>query len=195
MEKFEDFYPILSTDQPVYVDDVPIYPITLDDIGYIGYAEFLKCIRMVCMDEKDIINMIGGDVERIDVYNYYLKCAKADPKLMSLMLAVLSLATQCELRFSDENDSFIGNTFTITKEKFEDIQYFLRVRNRIADLSGKMLSYKFGKRTYEEMTADFLGIVDDYCKKTGKPKEEVMEYDLFRFHQAYGKMLTKRKGA
>ena len=44
------------TGKTVYIDGVPIRPITIEDIAEIGYTNYLTMLNFICSDINDFIN-------------------------------------------------------------------------------------------------------------------------------------------
>lgn len=106
----------LCAKDPIFVDGVPIYPISIKEISRIGYTKYNTDIRFMSLNESDIGALLGRDISDIGSFNYLVGNAIHDKETMQMMLFWLSKITHSKITFSGKRLSFVGDGFEITKD-------------------------------------------------------------------------------
>ena len=112
----------LCAKDPIFVDGVPIYPISIKEISRIGYTKYNTDIRFLSLNESDIGALLGRDISGVGSFNYLVGNAIHDKETMQMMLFWFSKITHSNVSFSGKRLSFVGDGFEITKDNFDEIQ-------------------------------------------------------------------------
>lgn len=206
--ELEDIGLQLCSKEPIYVGKVPIYPISLQTIARIGYKKYSAEIRFLCATPIDVQAMTGEDISEIGVYRYLVQNAIKDPKVMEIMIFWFSQITHSSITFSAKKMCFIGNSFLISKENFDEIQAIIKMRNGLQDLyeedenpdneaarrvlqrrKEERLKRRKAKSTDEDGSAITLAdLVSILASGHGMLMDTVMEYDLYQFNDQFNRL-------
>lgn len=125
----------LLSKNPIVVDKVPIYPISIDEIANIGFVRYNSELRLLCLNKDDVQSLVGKDISHIGVFDYLVGNALNDEELMSMMIYWLTVLTHEDVEFSIETFSFnVGDDkAVIDHNNFNEIQSVIRSRNGLTD--------------------------------------------------------------
>lgn len=198
----------LDSVDPIFIDGVPIFPISIRRISEIGYIKFNAEVRILCLNESDILALTGTDISEIGVFTYLVANALNDPDFMDMLVFWLSEITRCHVRFSERKFSFISRAFEINKDNFQEIQAVIRRRNGLHDIDEEeenpaneaarrvlqrrkeeRLKRRKAKMSTDENSditlSDLVSILASGLKIT---MQEVMEYDLYQFNDQFNRL-------
>ena len=96
----------LCAKDPIFVDGVPIYPISIKEISRIGYTKYNTDIRFLSLNESDIGALLGRDISGVGSFNYLVGNAIHDKETMQMMLFWFSKITHSKVSFSGKRLSF-----------------------------------------------------------------------------------------
>lgn len=97
----------LCSNDPIYVDGVPIFPIPISRISQIGYSKYITDLRLLCLSEDDIKILTDNDVSEDGVFPYLIANALHSDDLMRTLIFWLSEITRCKVIFSERRLCFI----------------------------------------------------------------------------------------
>ena len=197
----------LCTKEPIFVDGVPIYPITLADIAQVGYIKFNTGLRLLCLTEDEVRHLVSGEVDGMDVFTFLIANALQSQELMDELTFWLSQITHSKIIFSKRRMCFTCGAFDITKDNFNGIQAVIRHRNGLQDIEEEMENpaneaarrvlqrrkeerlkrkHASSKEPDSEITlSDLVSILASGLKMT---MDKVMEYDLYQFNDQFNRL-------
>ena len=195
------------SDDPVYVDGVPIHPIPLQKIAAVGYSRFNAELRLLCLTEQDIKELTDADISEIGVYTYLVGNALHDEQVMDVLLYWFSFITQSRVLFSSKSLCFSSGAFEINKDNFDEIQEVIRYRNGLHNIEEeaenpdneaarrllqrrkeermKRRKAKQGDEDTALTLSDLISILASGLKRTF---EEIMRYDLHQFNDQFNRL-------
>lgn len=197
----------LCAKDPIYVDGVPVYPVSLREIARVGYKRFNAEMRMLCLTESDIQMLTGKDISELGVFSFLVGSAISDAELMKMLLFWLSKITQSKVTFSYKRMCFTSGLFDITKDNFDDVQGVIRLRNGLKDINEEeenpeneaarrvlqrrkeeRLKRKKAKEPDEESAITLEDLVSILASGLGMLMDTVMEYDLYHFNDQFNRL-------
>lgn len=198
----------LCSKDPIFVDGVPIYPISIRDIARIGYKRVNAELRMLCLTESDVQMLTGKDISERGIFSFLVASALNDKEIMQSFLYWLSRITQSKVVFSLEKMCFSGGYFEITKSNFSDVQEVIRMRNGLqyADdeedenpdneaarrvlqrRKEERLKRRKAKMSEEESEITLEDLVSILASGLGMLMDTVMEYDLYQFNDQFNRL-------
>lgn len=139
--------------QPLYVDNVPIHSITLNEISGIGYTLYNSLVNFICISPNKLRTIIMIDDDDITIYNlllYVLGLAKYEKKhnekilffdynlyISDCIKIYFSMLCNCHIDIDLDNYEIIGfnneneKIFTINNDNFFKIQDKIKLKNGI----------------------------------------------------------------
>ena len=198
----------LCSRDPIFVGNVPIYPISIRRIAEIGYSKFNTEVRLLCLNESDVAVMTGHDISEIGIFTYLLANAMSDQSMMDLLVFWLSEITRNRVMFSERKMCFVSRAFEINRDNFNEIQMVIRCRNGLrgvdeeAENPANEAARRVLKRRKEERMkrhkaklneigqpeitlSDLVSILASGLKMT---MQDVMEYDLYQFNDQFNRL-------
>lgn len=204
----KDYGMQLYTKDPIFVDGVPIYPISLREISRIGYKRYSTELRILCLTESDIQVLSGDDISDRGVFSFLVANARKDKETMQSFLFLLSKITRSRVVFLPGRMCFSGGFFEITKENFSDIQEIIRLRNGLLQEEDgedenpdneaarrvlqrrkeERLKRKKAKIKDEESEITLEDLISILASGLGMLTDSVMEYDLYQFNDQFNRL-------
>lgn len=197
----------LCSRDPIYVDGVPIFPISLSTIARIGYMRFNSEIRLLCLTVNEVNMLTGHDISEIGIYTYLVANALKDQSLMDALIFWLSQITRSKIVFSKKKMCFTNGAFEITKDNFDEIQAVIRQRNGLQDIEEEeenpdneaarrvlqrrkeeRLKRRKAKQGGEESNITLADLISILASGFGMTMQEVMEYDLYQFNDQFNRL-------
>lgn len=206
MEK-EDIGLKLCSNKPIYVDEIPIYPISLKKIAEIGYKRFSAEIRLLCLTPSEVQAMTGEDISDSGIYKYIVRNVLTDPQMMDIILFWLSQITHTTVTFSVNKMCFNGKSFYITEKNFEEFQMIVRMRNGLQDVEEddenpdndaarrvlqrrkeERMKRRKAQSSDDESAITLADLVSILASGHGMLMDTVMEYDLYQFNDQFNRL-------
>lgn len=204
----KDYGMQLYTKDPIFVDSVPIYPISLREISRIGYKRYVTELGMLCLRESEIQVATGDEVSECNVFSFLVMYARKKPEMMQTILSVLSKITHSRVVFLPGKMCFSGGFFEITKENFSDVQEIIRLRNGLLQEEDgedenpdneaarrvlqrrkeERLKRKKAKIKDEESEITLEDLISILASGLGMLMDSVMEYDLYQFNDQFNRL-------
>ena len=200
----------LLSNLPIYIDNVPIYPISINEISRIGYNRFNAEMRTLCLTSADIKMLTGNEVSENDVYKYLVGLALSDETFMEAIVFWLSCITRSKVYFSHKKMSFTNGVFFINNNNFSDIQSIIRLRNGMKEddeenenpenaAAARILKRRKEERlkrlkvkqSDENSAITLADLVSILANGLCLPISTVMEYDLYQFNDQFNRLKIK----
>ena len=197
----------LCSKDPIYIDGVPIYPVTLKTIAKIGYQRFNAEMRMLCLSESDINILTGKDITDVGVYSFLIGSALGNDELLNAMIFWLSQITRNRITFSQRKMCFTSGAFDITKDNFSEIQSVIRLRNGLQDINEEeenpdheaarrvlqrrkeeRMKRRKAKEPDEDSAITLADLVSILASGLGMSMDLVMDYDLYQFNDQFNRL-------
>ena len=197
----------LFSNEPIYVDGVPIHPISVAKISDVGYGRFNTELRLLCLTIEDVNTLSEVDISDIGIYTYLVGSALHDPQLMDVLLYWFSAITHSRMFFSSKRLCFSSGAFEINKDNFDEIQLVIRHRNGLQDAQEEednpaneaarrilqrskeeRLKRRKAKRGGEENEISLSDLVSVLASGLKMSFEEVMKYDLCQFNDQLNRL-------
>jgi len=197
----------LCSESPVYIDGVPIFPISLQTISDIGYIRFNAELKLLCLTADEINSLIGSDISEIGIFTYLVGSALNDSKLMDILLFWLSVITHSRIVFSKGRLCFSSGAFDINKDNFGEIQSIIRCRNGLHDINDEVenpdneaarrilqrrkeerLKRRKSKSGSEESAITLSDLISILASGLGMTMQEIMGYDLYQFNDQFNRL-------
>lgn len=196
----------LLTKNPIYVNKIPIYPVSIEkiaDFGYGRYSAFLYIFCTTSIQASEFLkyqseNSITDEI----IYGLILKMLEMDLEIRELVLSGLSTITKSEILFN-ANDGLIINSSAITIDEFVEMQQMVRIRNGLKELSEldenpaniktKMIlahRKKYREKLKEKQGDSDLSLGDLVSTLTVGLRMtlfDVMQYDLYQFNDQFSR--------
>jgi len=99
-QTLNDLSLIFCTNEPAYVDGVPIYPIPIKKIAELGYKRFRSGMSLLCMTADDVNEIASNDISKYGVFMYLVCTAIKAPEMMETLIFWLSQLTHSQITFS-----------------------------------------------------------------------------------------------
>jgi len=205
--RIEDISLQLCSKEPIYVDSIPIYPIPIKNISKIGYVRFCAEIRLLCLSEDEMQMITKDDIPHTGTFMYLITNAIDNPKMMEIVIFWLTQITHSSITFSPQKMSFIGESFEINQNNFEDFQTIVRLRNGMQDVNEddenpdndaarrvlqrrkeERLKRQKAKISDDESAITLADLVSILASGYGMLMDTVMEYDLYQFNDQFNRL-------
>jgi len=206
-QTLNDLSLIFCTNEPAYVDGVPIYPIPIKKIAELGYKRFRSGMSLLCMTADDVNEIASNDISKYGVFMYLVCTAIKAPEMMETLIFWLSQLTHSQITFSRSELCFTNGDFKINKNNFEDIQTIIRIRNGFQDINAeeenpdneaarrvlqrrKEERIKRNRVNQEDNESDITlaDLVSILASGQGMLMDTVMEYDLYQFNDQFNRL-------
>jgi len=203
----KDIELILLTKHPIYVGNVPIYPISISDIARVGYTKYNSEFRLLCLSEEDIKTIFGDDASDCGVFLYLVRSAIQSNELMDLFIYWLSVVTHSEIQFNRSSLAFVGDGFEISSGNFDEIQDVIRIRNGLKDIAEEednpdneaarrvlqrrkeeRQKRKKAKMKGDESDITLSDLVSILSAGFNMKIDDVIEYDLYQFNDQFNRL-------
>ncbi|MCM1220766.1 MAG: hypothetical protein NC548_40375 [Lachnospiraceae bacterium] len=198
----------LCSSDPIYVGDVPIFPMPISRIAQIGYTKFNAELKLLCLTADDVKALTGDDISDIGVYTYFVANALRDAELMKVLIFWLSEITHCKVVFSQRKMCFVTRAFEINKDNFSAVQTAIRQRNGLQNIEEEednpaneaarrvlqrrkeeRLKRRKAKALDDDESAITLSdLVSILASGLGMTLQEVMGYDLYQFNDQFNRL-------
>lgn len=119
----------------VYVDNIPIYSVSLDTIFDIGYSYYNSILSQFCVSAELISKVKGSEIEDCDIFNFLFNNCKVHKDLLNDIMCFIIIFTRSEVLFNKKDNKFD----IIQKDKIIgsiDNNNFLKIRNIIKKRNG-----------------------------------------------------------
>lgn len=126
----EDLELKLLCDGPIYVDDVPVHRITMDDIATIGYSNYMEFVNLITLSEDSIKNIFQSDRAISQFDAVFALCL--EPTLSANIGKFFTVIFGRPYKLIIEKMEFDFGDFKLTREKFPEVVRILKHRNGIA---------------------------------------------------------------
>lgn len=197
----------LCSRDPIFVDGVPIFPISLQEIARIGYTEFNSGMRFLCLSADDIRLHSGREFEEDDVFKYIFACCMESVEICDIICLLLSKVTHSQIRLLTHRQVFSGGSFDIGQKNFRSIQDVIRLRNGLQNIDEEednpdneaarrilqrrkeeRLKRKKAKETEDGSDITLSDLVSIMASGLGMTMHDIMQYDLYQFNDQFNRL-------
>lgn len=198
---------IYITGKPVYLDGVPIYPITINDITDIGYSNYLSLLHFICADINDFIDNSEGKYTNEDLFIFMLHSYLNNEKARDALLDALRMICKTDnIVYDDQLECFHIDDGLLHYKNFLMFQSIVKERNGISKLNEdidnpanakaaallarkKALKKKIDKAKDQDTSgitlADLISILASGMKL---PIPVICEYDMYQFNDQFNRL-------
>lgn len=198
---------IYITGKPVYLDGVPIHPITINDITDVGYSHYLTLLHFICADINDFIDNSEGKYTNEDLFVFMLHSYLNNEKAKHVLLDALSMICKTDnIAYDDKHECFLIDGGTLNYNNFLMFQSIVKERNGISKLNEdidnpanakaaallarkKALKKKIDKAKDQDTSgitlADLISILASGMKL---PISVICEYDMYQFNDQFNRL-------
>lgn len=202
----EDLQLMALSKRPIYIGDVPIYPITLNEISSMKYSTYIRLLRILCIDSDDVSLCLKNKLtDEKQIYDFLVYSALCENDLKKYLLKILSVVCKTDISFDNNTGTFVADKFRINRDNFSSIQRVVRVRNCIEtvqkdienpanDKARELLQKRkmLRKKVQENKSADehlfIADLVSILSAGLRLPIEVVMEYDIYQFNDQFNRL-------
>ncbi len=198
----------LYSKDPIFVDGVPIYPVSLREIAKIGYRRYSTELRILCLTESDVQALSGKDISNRGIFSFLVTSAIKDKDTMQAFLFLLSKITHSKVVFLSNKMCFSGGFFEITKDNFSDVQEIIRLRNGLQyndddedenpdnEAARRVLQRRKEERlkrrkakiSDEDSEITLEDLISILSSGLGLLMDSVLEYDLYQFNDQFNRL-------
>ena len=198
---------IYITGKPVYLDGVPIHPITIDDIVSLGYTNYLSLLHFICADINDFIDNSEGKYGNEDLFIFMLHAYLSNNEARNALTNALNMVCKTDnISYDAENECFRIDDGMLTYENFLMFQSIVKERNGISQLNEdienpanakaaallarkKALKKKIDKAKNQDTSgiclADLISILASGMKM---PIPVICQYDMYQFNDQFNRL-------
>lgn len=198
----------LCSKDPIFVDGVPIYPVSLRDIAQIGYKRYNTELRILCLTETDVQALSGKDISERGIFSFLVTSAINDRETMQSFLFLLGKITHSKVVFLSNKMCFSGGFFEITKDNFPNIQEVIRLRNGLQYIDDgedenpdneaarrvlqrrkeERLKRRKAKTPDEDSEITLEDLISILSSGLGMSMDSIMDYDLYQFNDQFNRL-------
>lgn len=198
----------LCSKDPIFVDGVPIYPVSLREIAKIGYERYVTELRLLCLTESDVQSIYNIDISSDDLFPFLIAIVMDNKVVMRSMIALLKKITHSQVVFLPDKKCFSGGFFEITKRNFSNVQKVIRLRNGLQYIDDgedenpdneaarrvlqrrkeERLKRRKAKITDEESEITLEDLISILSSGLGMLMDSVMDYDLYQFNDQFNRL-------
>ena len=128
----------LIAGKPVFIDNVPVYPIPLDTIFDIGYSTYNSILGEFCIDSETIYKLTNVEIDDNKIFDFLSDNCKVHDSILNDLLIYLTIVCRCDVKFDKFKGHFIlsydKTTAYINNENFLKIQKVIKQRNGIENI-------------------------------------------------------------
>ena len=158
--KIDDYKLSLLKGEPIQIDYLTVYPLTLQEIEQIGYEQYSNMLNVFFIDLEDLELENSEALEDINKFILFLLILEKDSTIRNLLLSGLKLF--CKQDFTFDKLLMCGEE-TISEEIWEKMKYVLSWQNGI-------------KYKTEDLTYNFANVkAKEIQKKIKENKKRVQE--------------------
>lgn len=186
--------------KPIYLDGVPIRPITLNEISEMGYVYYMVHLKYICADIGDVLDNSEGKYSNSYLYPAFVYRFKNSEEHRGLLFSSLSMVCKEDVEFLPESDTFKIGDGILGAHNFVEFQAIVKERNGISKVNeaienpenakaAALLARKkeLEKKVEKAKQDDDSGIgltdlISTLAVGLHMPISEVCEYDMYQFN-------------
>lgn len=202
----DDLQLMALSKNPIYVGNVPIYPVTLNQISIMGYSVYSQSLKLLCMDRNDVNSFLETPLsDEKQIYDFLVFNAVQDENLRNRILKILNLICGAELKIDTNSGILEAGGIQINRDNFLSIQKIVKFRNGIEKIEEeienpandkakellekrKMLRKKVQEKKSGESNISIGDLVGVLSAGMHLPIDVVMEYDMYQFNDQFNRL-------
>lgn len=118
--------------EPIYLDGVPIMPISLSEIARMGYMYYMIHLKYLCSDIGDLLDNKEGKYDNSYLYPTFIYQFKNSKEYREMFFSALSMVCKEDITFVPESDTFKIGEGILGANNFIEFQAVVKERNAIA---------------------------------------------------------------
>lgn len=196
----------LLSKKPIFVDNIPIYPLSFDTISEIGYSKYNKLITLLCLDKEEFLPLFNEfDVNEFETFDYFITIMSNNENFLNSIIEILSQICHCDVIFCLENASFQINNKLLNHDNFDEFQEVVKCRNSINKIKEdvdnpsnekarqilekrKKLRQKQQENPVELNDITIDDLITTLAGGMNLPLEVVMGYDMYQFNNMFNRL-------
>ena len=197
----------LCSKDPIFVEGVPVYPISLQEIAKIGYMKFNAGMRFLCLSADDIRLHSGHEIAEDEVFKYLFACCAESSELKEMICLLLSRITHTKMNMLVHRQVFSCGAFDISRRNFRAIQDVIRLRNGLRNIDEEddnpdneaarrvlqrrkeeRLKRKRAKAAEDGSDITISDLVSIMANGLGMTMHDIMQYDLYQFNDQFNRL-------
>ena len=199
----EDLKLKILANEPVFIDGIFIYPVSINQIAKFGYKEYNQALKILCISSQEIKSIVNEDIPPFEFLRMNMLF---DPNITKILCQVLSLICKSKVTFSDEKIGFIVGKGILDKNNFDKIVNIIRIENCINNESAdenpsnekaRMILEKRRKarnkliKNNQANTLHIPEIVNIVSVGMNLPISEVMKYSIYQLICEFNRLISK----
>lgn len=198
----------LISGKPVYIEGIPIYPITLNDICEISYKNYYGFLNFISIN-KDTLSSIFN-VDSIDeklVFGYSMMALSYDTKGFENIINFFELICKEKLTYDSSTFCLYCDKFKINGENYKAIVDVIKKRNcmedieedmgnpanaRVAELLARSKKYKEKinklKKKENELDVSLADLISILASGMKMSIFDILKYDIFQFNNQFNRL-------
>lgn len=200
----EDLKLKILANEPIPLDDIFIYPISIKQIAKFGYKQYNQGLKILCISKQEIKDLIG---EEISPFEFLRVNMIFDPSIEKILSKLLSLICKNKVIFSDEKQAFIVGKGLFDKNNFDKFVDIVREQNCI--IAGNIDEKPFNekaklilekrrkarnklmKNSHAEENLSIYDLVNIVSVGMNLSINEVMEYSIYQLSSQFQRIMAK----
>ena len=200
----EDLKLKILANEPIPLDDIFIYPISIKQIAKFGYKQYNQGLKILCISKQEIKDLIG---EEISPFEFLRVNMIFEPSIDKILSKLLSLICKNKVIFSDEKQAFIVGKGLFDKNNFDKFVDIVREQNCI--IAGNIDEKPFNekaklilekrrkarnklmKNSHAEENLSIYDLVNIVSVGMNLSINEVMEYSIYQLSSQFQRIMAK----
>lgn len=199
----EDLKLKILANEPVFIDSIFVYPVSIGKIAKFGYKEYNQALKILCISNQEIKSIVNKDIPPFEFLRMNMIF---DPNITKILCQILSLICKSKVTFSDEKVGFIVGKGLLDKNNFDKIVNIIRIGNCINNESAdenpsnekaRMILEKRRKarnkliKNNQTNTLHIPEIVNIVSVGMNLPISEVMKYSIYQLICEFNRLISK----
>lgn len=199
----EDLKLKILANEPVFIDSIFVYPVSIGKIAKFGYKEYNQALKILCISNQEIKSIVNEDIPPFEFLRMNMLF---DPNITKILCQILSLICKNKVTFSDEKLGFIVGRGILDKNNFDRIVNIIRIENCINNESAdenpsnekaRMILEKRRKarnkliKNNQANTLHIPEIVNIVSVGMNLPISEVMQYSIYQLICEFNRLISK----
>lgn len=194
----------ILANEPIPLDDIFIYPISIKEISKFGYTQYNQALKILCISRQEIKDLIGEDISPFEFLRVNMIF---DPNIEKLLSKLLLLIFKNKVLFSDKKQAFTIGNGLLNKNNFDKFVDVIREQNCIitedtdekpCNEKAKLIlekrrkvRNKLKKSSHVEENLTIYDLVNIVSVGMNLSINEVMEYSIYQLSSQFQRLMAK----
>jgi len=204
----------LLSKNPIYVDKIPIYSVSIEEITEYGYDRYFQSLQLFCITKEKVEEYFINDeflkdkfeeINGVHIYSFLSFYMSNNEEIRNDILDILSFLCKASTDFSEDTGIISINNIEINIDILLKMQLILRKRNNLtilkedldnpADEKTRLLLEQRKKyrqkinQTHNGADELTLGdLVSIFASESKQSLDYVMKYDLYQFNDQFNRL-------